>query len=482
MTRYNSLLTLLVVVGCLASVAVADNYIQLVAFVDLNKDGVMGGADPYYGVSFALTRPDDLGFHQDVVSPSSSSGNSRIVDNLQLGTYCLTPMNQPDPVLGPLVIGPLSNNNQFDPAIGRLCVTFTATTKFFVLNLALRKPDFLVVSGLTWFDTDGNGNKLAAEPFYGIDVTLFKEDKVTVVGTITTNSTVGTYQFNTVPGKYCIRMIDLNPLVIPTKVAQNKIPANGFYCFTGAVDKTVVVDGGFRFMPQYDVSGYTWIDTDGNGAYATTEQYIPIDVTVYQEDKTTLVTSATITWNDANANGAHETAETAYGPVMVSLLKVTVVDSAITPTTDGAYNFQGVAPGDYCIKMSADPFTKNTPLGIAYFVQGTTFIEKDGNGIKNATDPYYGPVQVILYLADKTTVVANAVSPATEVGYKFKVHPGQYCIHMQATEANTRPTTQASTATIEIEDLCNLNANHAGAQYCFNVNEANTNNIRVDFE
>eukprot|EP01133_Synstelium_polycarpum_P004058 gene4058-4717_t len=70
-------------------------------------------------------------------------------------------------------------------------------------------------------------------------------------------------------------------------------------------------------------------------------------------------------WNDANANGAQETAESADGSVMVSLLKVTVVDSAITPTTDGAYNFKGVAPGDHYLKMAADPFTKNTPLRVS---------------------------------------------------------------------------------------------------------------------
>eukprot|EP01133_Synstelium_polycarpum_P004054 gene4054-4709_t len=535
-----------IVVGCLVTVSVAEYSITVYAYLDVDKNGLfIAPTDTYLSTHLTLSRPEDPKFvPRDLVTPDSINKSGMIVDGLSVGTYCLTPVTPVIPQ-GPIMIGPKSNNNHFDASNPTLCLTFTPKVKLFAINLAWRRPDFLIVGGKTWFDTDENGMYVAGEPFISVTVNLLKEDKVTVIATTTTNTTVGTYQFNTTPGKYCVQIIS-DPSVVPTKIGQNIFPPNGIYCFTGGLDKTLDFPAGFKAAPKYDVQGYTWMDADNNGvrspstdpyygpiamvyevhgftwndqnsngAFETTESFNgPVTVTLYKADKTSIISNSTspasstgytfkvpagsycikmisgtstfvpttigadtkigsdgnihgVTWTDLNGNGVHDASEGPYPKVLVSLLKIVVIDSVITPASDGSYSFNA-PPGDYCLKMQPDRFSKNTILGpdnkippegfhcftvankevvvdagfieLAYFIQGVTYLDKDCNGLLNCTtDPYIGNVVVTLYQSDKTTVVATTTSKATQEGYKLKVNPGDYCIHMASNET-MRPT------------------------------------------
>eukprot|EP01133_Synstelium_polycarpum_P008056 gene8056-9466_t len=636
MTRFHSLV-LLLVVGCLAAVSNAEYSIFCTAFFDNNKDGTLNNGDTIVETHINLTRPEDPRFvSRDLITPSSSAGASTpIVDGLGVGTYCLTPVIPTIPQ-GPIIIGALATNNQFDPAKPTYCVTFTPAIKTFSPKLAFRKPYTLTIGGRVWFDKNANNASDFEEPYIIANMNLYKEDKITFVASSQSVLTTGTYKIITVPGNYCLQLVPTDPSYILSYISDtpSPYPADGFYCFTGGLDATVPRFAGFKLAPKYDIQGYTWSDSDNNGVRAaatepyygpimvtlyktdrvtvvsnvtspatsagykfnvlpgsycikmkdekgqaapttigadsvikqdgfhcfdvvdkpvtanggflqilydvngvtwkdlningvheTTEPiYGPVNVTLFKADKTSVVKTATssesgytfkatgvnihgVTWADLNGNGVHELTEGAYAPVLVSLLKVVVVNTAVTPATDGSYSFNSIQSGDYCIKMTPEKFSKNTILGVdnkipvegfhcftvtnkdvivkggyielAYTVQGVTFLDKDRNGLLNSTDPYYGPIIVTLYQSDKTTVVDKTSSPSTDVGYTFKsLHPGHHFVPGRYCINSNNPT---STETIEVPQICHLDPNNSGKQFCFDINDSNTNDIIVDF-
>ncbi len=177
------------------------------------------------------------------------------------------------------------------------------------------------IGDFVWDDLDANGVQDSGEPgIAGVAVEL-RDGTGTVVGTTTTAGD-GSYGFPSLdPGEYTVTFTS------PSGAAPTATDSGG----------NDLVDS----------------DVDGSGV-------VSVSITTGEDDDSIdagFVTPATIgnfIWDDLDGDGVQDVGEPGVGSVAIELLDdVGAVIATTTSAADGSYNFTGVAPGQYQIRVTA---------------------------------------------------------------------------------------------------------------------------------
>ncbi len=211
------------------------------------------------------------------------------------------------------------------------------------------RPPLGSIGDRVWLDQNGNGVQDAGEPGQG-GVTVSLCTSAGTVITTTTTAADGSYSFpNLAPGSYQVGFTNL-----PAGTALS--PAN-----QGGNDATD--------SDAPSVGACTIPVTLAAGENNTT-----IDAGVYQP-----LALGNQVWRDTNNNGVVDAGEPGISGVTVELLQGTAVVATTTTNSSGNYQFTGLRPGDYSVRIPAANFAAGAPLA--------SLSTSTGGGSEPAPDP-----------------------------------------------------------------------------------------------
>ena len=298
-----------------------------------------------------------------------------------------------------------------------------------VANDGLRNGTEPGVDGVTMrlylADTSGNPSTVAKD-FNGVDVA----DQVTAGG--------GFYRFdNLPPGKYIV-VLDKNTATnlagtsSSTGSGQKADPNTDLDNDDNGLDTPLaagsVLPGGIRSGVIDLFGSEPTTDTDG-GAIAGSEAPNDRSNRTVDFGFAPGYSLGNRVWIDTDDNGTQESTEAGVDAVVVQLLDSTgtTVLASATTANGGFYRFDGLAAGDYRVRIAASNFVGAGPL--AGFASSTpsvanpnTDVDKDDNGIQPATFAAYlsdgvlsGPVTLgppaEPLLEDKDPVTSSSDAP-----------------------------------------------------------------------
>jgi uncharacterized repeat protein (TIGR01451 family) len=220
------------------------------------------------------------------------------------------------------------------------------------------------ISGLVWFDANGNGVRDASEltgGIAGVQVQLL-DSAGTVLRTTTTGTGVGSilgfYAFNFLcAGTYTVRVVE--PTVpagyVPTLEGASSDPSRG--SVTSPVTGTIVWDPvNERFSKWFFVDfGYK------AGCAASLGDFV---------------------WEDRNRDGVQDADEPGLAGVSVQLYAGATQQATTTTNGSGAYTFAGLCPGTYSVRVTTPEGMTPSP------VDGTPdiSIDSDASGVLATLD------------------------------------------------------------------------------------------------
>ena len=271
-------------------------------------------------------------------------------------------------------------------------VVFVAAGGSAIANFGDRQMG--TVSGVVFYDGDGNGQQDAGEDGIGGVVIQLVSSGSTLTTTTIGN---GSYQFNLVsPGNYTVIETDLPGYVSSTP---------------NSVDIYVASDGAaqanFGDLQMGTVSG--------------------------------------VVWYDYNGNGTQEPGEYGLGNKRVELIGVTT--RVITTTGDGSYIFTAVDPGSYTVHIQTIDGMVNTTPGTqqvwvgangsasANFgfqprgsIVGTVYYDINGDGVKDLSEHGISGVQV--QLLNSYDELVGVIVTTGDGSFEFRdLIPDRYTVH-----------------------------------------------------
>ncbi|WP_394940796.1 SdrD B-like domain-containing protein [Psychromicrobium sp. YIM B11713] len=427
-------------------------------FEDTNGNGVKDADEPgIAGAKVELLNADGSPAKNadgaDVAPITTGADGKYSFDNLAPGSYKVKFTGPDGTVFTSKGTDPAADNDSNANPDGTTdVVTLTSGTPNNTVDAGLVKP--VTIGDTVFTDVNGNGVQDDGEPgLPGVKVDLLDKDG-NVVATTTTDPN-GEYSFtNVVPGTYSVK-------------------------FTAP-------DGSFFTKKGTDPAADKDSNPNPNG------QTDPFTVVSGVDNKTIdagLVTPASLgnqVFEDTNGNGQLDDGEPGVAGVKVELLNADgtpVTDlsgqpvAAQTTGADGKYSFGNLAPGSYKVKFTGPEGTKFTskgtdpaadndsnanpdgttdPVTLASGEQNNTvdaglfkpatigdsvFEDKDGNGVKDPTDPGVPGVTVQLLDKDGNPVkdadgnpVADQVTNADGTYSFSNLVPGTYTVKFIAPE------------------------------------------------
>lgn len=377
---------------------------------DANGDGVRDcGTDTICG------NADDVDVVRAVTSTNASGSYS--FTGLPAGTWIVL-VDQGDPDFTGAYTS-LSQTQDPDQAgvctvcDGKASVTTNGSAAVTTTDFGYRPIGFGSIGDRVWNDANGNGLQDGSESgLINVSLTLYEDGNGNgvidagdaVVGTTTTDST-GAYAFHNLPVRSYIVDVDQTDTQIPTDPYGNR------YVLSGGTDPLAVslaanqqyTLADFGFGPGATIGDRVYRDDNGDGTQAANEPGIN-NVTVQL-------------YRDVDSNGVFSAGDT-------------LVATAVTATVNGnagSYQFTGLTPGDYVVRVdgtdadlpstnwTADP---DTPLDGQFGVtlsaaQDIVFADfgvqppnvlgdrvwndQDGDGIQDPTEPGIAGVVVSLF-------------------------------------------------------------------------------------
>ena len=220
-----------------------------------------------------------------------------------------------------------------------------------------------VISGITWTDTDSDGERDSGEPVVGtVGVWLLLDGEVILT---TTSDEEGEYQFeNLAAGEYTVRFVVESGQAV-TAPESGELPIS--------LDESEEVD-----------------DADGGIGTASGTSSI-----------------GNLVWHDDDDDGIQDVGETGVeGAVADLYVDGDVVPTATTTTdVDGYYRFEDLAPGDYSVVITP-------PLGTLFATSSTGLhsIELEANEDDNSADAACQPVVTPTITLNQPTVNGQVIS------------------------------------------------------------------------
>lgn len=344
-------------------------------------------------------------------------------------------------------------DSDVDPDTGR-----TGNTGFLFSGQSRRSMDAGVwlptaVSGLAWFDNNGNGFQEPGETgVANITVTIYEEESAEPVATKQTDTT-GAYRFeNLPPASYYLHF---EPATLPA--GYGITTPNATENAPNGVDPEIL---------DSDVnpsSGYS----SSTGTLRSGHQFVRLDLGVRPLGS---VRIGDAVWHDQNANGQRESNEPGIANVRVELFLANAPTTVISSTQSdlgGNYLFDPLAPGNYIVRFDpaslppgygfsapqpggsqADPqsgrtaATGNLPANAQKLdvdaglfkpaeLGGTAWTDANGNGLQQPGETGLGNVMVALFHADGSP---TGQTTTTGIGgsYLFTdLLPGAYFVRFE---------------------------------------------------
>lgn len=190
-----------------------------------------------------------------------------------------------------------------------------------------------------------------------------------------------------------VKLLDSNGTVIATTTTANASDGDGFYQFTGLAPGTYSV----QFVPTgYDFTlanqgGDDALDSDADPDTGKTGTYTLAAGEYNDTVDAGLVRLARLgdfVWEDKNGNGMQDDGNAGIDGVVLELYDPTTGNTVATTTTvtnagiKGYYQFAGLRPGSYGVRVAASNFTGSGPL-VGYNATETTAwavsVELDSN-------------------------------------------------------------------------------------------------------
>lgn len=189
------------------------------------------------------------------------------------------------------------------------------------IALGLKKTSG-TLSGVTWYDIDGNGiNDLSEPPLANVDIYLLSCEDNTYIDTVSTDE-AGTYLFDDVAtGSYYLLFEEPDTYVFSNYT-------------TGSTENNNDIDG-------------------GNGIGTTScFEVLPGENLTYDGGFTKYASIGDFVWADINSDGMQSTDELGLEGIQVELytLDGTGVDTVLT-NSNGNYSFDSILPGSYYVKV-----------------------------------------------------------------------------------------------------------------------------------
>ncbi len=289
---------------------------------------------------------------------------------------------------------------------------FDTNGRFFITDMCI---DLQLDAGLyrnasvgdfIWLDLNRNGIIDGADTgLDGIPIRLVNLGGAVVATTITQN---GNYGFDDItPGAYTLEIVPGSDFIHTTVSADN-----GSLSFDGTTFRTSVTlisgqtdlnrDFGFQFVPA-SISGFTWLDNDGDGFFGTENNIDGIEVSLFTEAGilvSTILTDASgnYTFDLLNPGNYYVTFEQPNNLEFVLTNGDSTVEEDIAP---GATDIIAIGPGEDIAGINAGYFEFSN---IGDFI----WIDANRNGIQDPSEAGIANLDLIL-----RNVNTNLLIPTT---------------------------------------------------------------------
>ena len=303
----------------------------------------------------------------------------------------------------------------------------------------------LSIGDFVWSDFDWDGIQDAGEPgLSGVTVELFDSNGVSLGSVVTTAA--GRYEFDgLLADNYTLRFTQ---------------PGSYIWTTPGTGSDTALDSDAVAVMPTSAVAtvAVTLVATQVADTAPTSDGTLSNGT--FDVGLVMLATLGDFVWNDTNHNGVQDAGEPGIPGVAVTLTGADIYGNAVALTTttgaDGSHSFV-VAPGPYTVTFNTPAGYTPSPTGGGdantdssgvsatvtvgsggsnnsiesgfyelAMIEGVTWNDSDGNGIKSDTEPVIGGVKVEL-IDPKTGQVVAVTTTDINGHYVFaSLTPGQY--------------------------------------------------------
>lgn len=414
---------------------------------DLDNNGLVGGAGEtgIAGVAVALTGTDDLGQAVSLTTTSNGSGDYSFT-GLRPGTYSITETQPSGFLPGKATAGTGTAAAGTADAGGNAInnLTLAAGQSGVDFNFGELPPTSL--SGMVYVDANRDGQHDPGETSGVANVTITlsgTDDLGAPVSLATTTDGAGAYHFDNLrPGTY--KIVETQPALWDNG-GTNVGTVNGTPRGTGSVSDTIsaIVLAAGETGIGYDfgelgqgLGGFVYVDLNGNGVRDSGEPGIT-GVTVTVTNTATSVATTVVT----DATGAYLVSNLAAGTYRIS-------ETQPPHYQDGAEQVGSlggtVTSNDVIgsVNLGVAQVGTNYNFGeLAGTLKGSVYVDEDGNGQRNGSEPGIAGVTVTLTGTDingdpvNITVVSDAngnyvftnLLPSNPAGYTLtEMQPTAY--------------------------------------------------------
>ncbi|GAM26790.1 hypothetical protein SAMD00019534_099650 [Acytostelium subglobosum LB1] len=215
-------------------------------FIDKNNDGVMDKKSLLYDVQL------DLYSDGSIYISKKNTFATYTFDDLRAGEYCIV-ASYPN---GSYIPGPFMNDNKFNN--GKFCTTLPPNEDN--ANIGMIAAETLTIQGNVFNDVNNDGRLNMANLLNGATIDLQNQygDSIHLLDNVT-----GSYSFTIPRGNYCIFGRYPNDTYIPINhFGDNVFDATGKYCFAIPPSNTAA-HFGMKLAPRYQLAGIVWDDSQG---------------------------------------------------------------------------------------------------------------------------------------------------------------------------------------------------------------------------
>ena len=282
---------------------------------DLDADGIQDAGEP--GLDGVVVELRDSGGTL-VATDTTAGGGAYAFTGLTPGDYTITFVAPVGAAPSPQDAGGDDDLDSDIDALGVVAVTLSSAEDDDTVDSGFVTPG--TIGNFVWDDLDGDGVQDAGEP--GVDgVTVELLDDLGAVVDTAVTAGGGLYQFTGVtPGAYSVRFVE--PV--------------------GAT------------LTGQDNGGDDNLDSDASVATGETATFTIVSGGSFDVDAGLLFPASLgdFVWFDTDGNGIQDSGEPGVAGVTVELLDgLGAVIGSTTTNASGAYSFNGLAPGDYSVRL-----------------------------------------------------------------------------------------------------------------------------------
>ncbi len=250
--------------------------VQGFVWEDLNCDGMYSENEPILeGINLSLVNPQNTTIGSVVSTGSGFDFGAQIVDDYTVEIIGL------DPSYTATFNPPFEEGNSLNQIDNQLVSDTFFLTENTYLNFGVKKTT-AQISGITWFDLDGDGIRSIDDTLFNDMVVRLFDCEGTPIDGVTSNEN-GEYTFDDVSqGEYYVVFVSNGDIVatqnleIPNELNSDITGANGVgstSCFLVEAGEIYAFDGGFTQLGL--IGDFVWADIDADGLQEDEELGIP---------------------------------------------------------------------------------------------------------------------------------------------------------------------------------------------------------------